>query len=50
MFVYTDENYLFKDDDTLVFIETNNSVAIILKMNALVNEIFANQFILNIKI
>ena len=50
MFVYTDENYLFKDDDTHVFIETNNSVAIILKMNALVNEIFANQFILSIKI
>ena len=48
--IYIDENLFFKDDDTHVFIETNNSVAIILKMNALVNEIFANQFILNIKI
>jgi hypothetical protein len=46
--LYTDENYLFKDDDNHVFIETKNSVDIILIMNALVNGIFANQFILSI--
>jgi hypothetical protein len=45
---YTDEKYLFKEDDTHVFIETNISVAIILKMNSFVIEIFANQFILSI--
>ena len=45
---YTYEKYLFKDDDTHVFIETNISVAIIFKMNSLVIEIFANQFILSI--
>ena len=46
---YTDENYLFKDDDTHVIIETNNSVAIKLKMNTLDNKFFANQFILSLK-
>ena len=49
MFVYTDENYLFKDDDTHVFIVINNSVAIKLKMNTLDNKFFANQFILSLK-
>jgi hypothetical protein len=33
IFCFTDENYLFKDDDTHVFIETNNSVAIIKTIN-----------------
>ncbi len=46
---YTDENYLFKDDDTHDFIKTNNSVAIKLNTNKLENKIFANQFILSIK-
>jgi len=32
---YTDENYLFKDDDTHVFIKTNNSVAIIKTLKCL---------------
>jgi hypothetical protein len=47
--IYTDENLFFKDDDTHVLIETKNSVAIILIINKLDNEIFANQFILSIK-
>ena len=46
---YTDENYLFKDDDTHDFIKTNNSVAIKLNTNKLENKIFANQFILSLK-
>jgi len=44
---YTDENYLFKDDDTHFFIETKNSVAIKFIINKLENEIFANKFILS---
>ena len=47
--IYTDENLFFKDDDTHVLIETKNSVAILLIINKLDNEIFANQFILSIK-
>ena len=47
--IYTDENLFFKDDDTHILIETKNSVAIILIINKLDNEIFANQFILSIK-
>jgi hypothetical protein len=46
---YTDRNFLFKDDDTHVFIVINNSVAIKLKMNTLENKILPNQFILSLK-
>jgi hypothetical protein len=31
--IYTEENLFFKDDDTHVFIETKNSVAIIKTIN-----------------
>jgi len=47
---YTDENLFCKDDDTRVFIQTKNSIGIILKINKLSNEIFANQFIFSIDI
>jgi len=46
---HTDENYLFKDDDTHFFIVSNNSVAIKLKMNTLENKFFADQFSLSLK-
>jgi aryl-alcohol dehydrogenase-like predicted oxidoreductase len=47
-YTYTDKNLCSKDDDNHVFIETKNSITIVLILNKLENDISANQFILNI--
>jgi hypothetical protein len=41
---YTDEDLFFKDDDTHVFIETKNSVAIIKTINVQDDECPDNSF------